>query len=273
MTLHTRIALTGDIDPIEAHHAALVAICTAADEPERIATALIDAPRPGYTDETALRISTTIGQGLPGIVDMNYREGGAMLNPEPTYDEYEDENGVTIVVPDDPRCTLTLGWDTAYTFTGPGGMGCTQLHAVALAHLYQWASNKGVSMSWHNEYNGTWHEGLDGLAEFFGDGDKAMSWFGNAVVPAIPRMIEQLGEQSGIIAMEPGSAIETPSGPTTTRLEHCELCGDPVEAEEAHEWDGHHQACHEEKCCAACGTEVGAVEIAEHGGNCSACPL
>lgn len=113
---------------------------------------------------------STIGQGLPGIVEV---------------EEHSDH--------------FEVSWDTAYGYSC-NGMGCSELHALALIELDRIMPWQIVA--WNNEYSGEWHEvgpgGMmdqeDNIAEFLGSGDQAMDWFKNQVLP----VFESLDKPGGV---------------------------------------------------------------------------
>ncbi|MGW2666093.1 hypothetical protein ACWCW7_34500 [Nocardia tengchongensis] len=173
MTLHTRVAVHGEIDGREAFQIALEAICVAAGEAGRIPTAVVRDP---YEHEDgSVSLGTQIGQGLPGIVDCDYRPG-AELHPEPNA-----EDGYLWT----PACWVELGWDTAYGFTGRDGVGCSDLHARSIVIVHQALAQRGIEMSWYNEYTGEWHSGNEGLDTLAAAGLEADLWFRNTAMPAI----------------------------------------------------------------------------------------
>ena len=130
-------------------------------------------------------ISTVIGQGLPGIVDCDFRADGSPLAPEDVHEEFDSRwhDSPEEVTVEQRACQVQLSWDTAYSYN-EGGMGCTELHARALVNLFQ-TLPAGVTMTWQNEFTGDVFAGLDGLVEFLGDGSSARSWFNNEAMPAI----------------------------------------------------------------------------------------
>lgn len=193
MTLNTRVMLDGPITGREAFELALGAILDAANRGDERTTAIVErnarGSLPKWTDrldpEMADRhryrsdfIRTQIGQGLPGIVECKYIEGGRLEV------EWDDEDT------DEPwqtqrACAAEISWDTAYGYKD-NGLTCTMLHVSALIHLRD-ALPEGVTMRWQNEFTGEWHDGLEeeDLKDFLGGGDSAMEWFNGAVVPYI----------------------------------------------------------------------------------------
>lgn len=173
MTLNTSVLLFGDITGDQACELALGALLDAAGRGDERDTAQ-------WKQYSPTNRCTVIGQGLPGIVDVNYNpDGGDCLYT--TYEYDDDDNETEILNP----CAAELSWDTAYGYR-EGGLTCTELHASALIYLYQ-SLPDGVTMRWQNEYSGKWWDGLDndGLTDFLGGGDEAFAWFHNVVVPVM----------------------------------------------------------------------------------------
>lgn len=191
MTLHTRVAITGPIPTRTAFDLALQAVCTAAGEAARIATAQIEGPEDCY-EPGVRRIGSVIGQGLPALTWCTFRPDGP-LHPEDAYDdEYAEEGEEPYFM--SPACSLMLHWDTAYGFTGPNGMGCSDLHSIAIAHVCQELTKRGLGMHWHNEYTGEWHLGIENLDTLSAAGLEADLWYRNTALPAIALHIASEGE-------------------------------------------------------------------------------
>jgi hypothetical protein len=82
---------------------------------------------------------------------------------------------------------IEVTFDTAYSYRGDNGEGCSDLHARIVTALGQWLDAKGLPWKWQNEYSGEWFDRYDGLAEF-GDAHRATgadAWFRSQVLPAI----------------------------------------------------------------------------------------
>src|SRR5690606_17581569 len=133
--------------------------CTAADEAHRIETARVNEPE-DYRGDGTLSLGTVIGQGLPGITDCRYRATGPLYAEDYYGDDEDYEPGDTRWLAS-PACWLEIGWDTAYGYSGPKGMGCSDLHAVAITLVHKALTELGVEMRWCNEYDGKWHPGID----------------------------------------------------------------------------------------------------------------
>lgn len=184
MTLNTKVAIYGDIIPRRALQLALEAICYAAQENERIATARIGEP--SAVSDGTYWVATECGQGLPAWTGCTYREEGP-LYPVDHYelDEYDDSGEAHFVA---PASNVIIDWDTTYGYRGPGGMTCSTLHAIAIAYVHAYVTELGYQMHWHNEYRGEWHPGIEGLDQFAGDGFAADEWFRGVALPAIATM-------------------------------------------------------------------------------------
>ncbi|AXK88563.1 hypothetical protein SAMN05421776_12138 [Nocardia farcinica] len=189
MTLHTRVAIVQKIDPKAAFQLALSAICTAAGEEHRIETAKVNEPE-DYGRDGVLCIGTVIGQGLPGIVECDFRTGGP-LYAEDYYGNDEDTE------PDDtrwlctPACWLEIGWDTGYGYRSPEGLGCSALHARAITFMHKALSEMGIEMRWYNEFDARWHPGIENLDTLSAAGLEADLWFRTTALPAINSLISQ----------------------------------------------------------------------------------
>lgn len=84
-----------------------------------------------------------------------------------------------------PPCWYEVSFDTAYSYTGPDGMGCGDLHARLVAELGVWLDAKGVRWKWKNEFTGEVYEGYDALIGLASGGFEATAWFRTVVAPAI----------------------------------------------------------------------------------------
>lgn len=201
MTLNTVVIIQADgattIEPQVAFDLALQSILKAAGEESRFETALVNPPSNSYRNDyksykelegdgvtmPIATISTRIGQGLPGITDIDYRVDGTPLYTEDQYEQDDDEDEPRFVR---PAGLIELSWDTAYS-ANYNGVGCTELHVSALIYLFEELQARGLTMTWKDEYRGTWHKGIsqEAFAEFLGSGDNAMAWFQGTVKPAI----------------------------------------------------------------------------------------
>lgn len=199
MTLSTNVYV---LDPVDVHE--LFRFCqellTQYDEgrhlpPER--QVMSDGPgsvyrNGGFIDDPdgRRRIANQLGQNLPAILDIDYRVGGPLreaqtecdddCNPDECSGRYHER-----------ACYADVDFDTAYGARFSFG-GCSELHALLVSDLGQWLDAKGIRWEWRNEYTGDVHGGDErytALAGLLDSGDKAMDWFRNCVLPAVPAMV------------------------------------------------------------------------------------
>lgn len=191
MTLNTRVAIVQEIDPQAAFRLALDAICIAAGEADRIATAQVRGP--SVHENGTASVGTVLGQGLPGIVDCDYRIGGP-LHAEDYYDRTYLDPGETATL-DTPACWVEIGWDTAYSFAGANGIGCSDLHSIAITLVHKALAERGIDIHWYNEYDSTWNSGIEKLDTLSAAGLEADLWFRHTAMPAIAAHIALGGER------------------------------------------------------------------------------
>lgn len=197
MTLSTNVYVLDEVDVRE-----LFKFCqglmTKYDEgrslpPER--QVMSDGPGETYYDQEdqtgVRRIANRLGQNLPAILDITYREGGPLRAAKLGCSKWCDEPC------DDEHarpCFADVDFDTAYGARFSFG-GCSELHALLVSDLGQWLDERGVRWEWRNEYTGEVFGGDErytALASLCDSGDKAMDWFRNVVVPAIPAMVSDI---------------------------------------------------------------------------------
>lgn len=133
-------------------------------------------------------ISNDIGQGLPAILDIDYRPGAPLRTPEQAAAHDEDCDTDCSGTYHDRACWLDIDFDTAYGYRGPEGMGCADLHAAFIGELGRWLDGQGIAWEWRNEYTGEVHGGGErytALAGFMSDGFAGTAWFETAVKPAL----------------------------------------------------------------------------------------
>lgn len=142
-------------------------------------------------DQTGVRrIANRIGQNLPGILDITYREGGPLRAETAGHDEDCDEDCTGQY--HNRACWADIDFDTAYGAKFDGGMRCGDLHAALISELGQWLDAKGVRWEWRNEYSGEVHCGPDRyerLIDLCTAGFEAAAWFQHSVMPAIGAMV------------------------------------------------------------------------------------
>jgi hypothetical protein len=143
----------------------------------------------GYSDKSARRIGNNIGQGLPAILDITYRDGAPLTTKEQSAEHDEDCDSDCSGRWHDRACWLDIDFDTAYGYSH-NGMGCADLHAAFIGELGQWLDAKGIRWEWRNEYTGEVHGGderYSALAAFMADGFSGTAWFQHTVLPALMR--------------------------------------------------------------------------------------
>lgn len=142
-------------------------------------------------------IGNELGQGLPGILDLDYKPGSMLVTSEESAAHDEDCNYPGNKYYDDaaeecdgawhnPVAWAELSLDTAYGYKGPNGISCSQLHALLLFYL----DELGYKFLWKNEYTGEISNQLEGIDNFIGSGESAMDWFNTVVKPFIQSEIE-----------------------------------------------------------------------------------
>jgi hypothetical protein len=141
-----------------------------------------------YDGPGVRRIDHRPGIGLPAWLLMNYRAEGSKAIPftpdsdwEYEGDELEEERRYHERDPwRNGTASIQVNWDTAYSYRGPHGESCSDLHALYIEHVGRWLDERGIDWHWKNEYTGEWHHGRDGLAEFsrfHRPGGDADNWF------------------------------------------------------------------------------------------------
>lgn len=193
MTLSTDIAIIGPIDPEFLFSNALVAVCLAANEPERIATASVDRDGPSKWRDYDT-ISTTCGQGLAAWTWVKYRADGSPYRAEDEYETEEDGDRWFI----GPACQALIDIDTAYGYKGTDGSGCGTLHARVIKMIHDEVARVGCTIKWKNEFTGEWFDGLDGLDGLEDGGVAATNWFTADVMPAIAAFISNGNPRAAI---------------------------------------------------------------------------
>lgn len=190
MTLSTNIYILDAVDPLEVFNFCNKYLLKV-DNPK-----FKHAPATNYVkddsgkwseveDPEIMDLSNQVGQGFDAWLLTKYRKNGPLYT-EDQYDEYEDEDeedGIHRYLTD-PACFMKLDFDTAYGYTHPEIGGCSQLHAHYIVALHDWLATKGVRIKWQNEFTGDYFDGLDGLDDFAGDGDKARDWF-KSILPGV----------------------------------------------------------------------------------------
>lgn len=189
MTLATEVFLSGDIDGREvfAYAQHLLALY---DKQKRPASEQKTRAFEGPDSEGVAQLSNRIGQGLPAILDVKFRTDGSPLRAE---DIPETEGSDW----EYPKCSVEVRFDTGYGYSDSLG-GCSHLHARFICALQDWVTERDGSLAWRNEYTGDVHQGLDGISEFIGDGNKAADWFATEALPAIVADIAQRSKATNL---------------------------------------------------------------------------
>lgn len=198
MTLDTRIYVLGEVDVHELFregqrllHLADERVGLDCRTPEQ--QRWRDEPQSEYheggrTPDRAGRrsIFNEIGQGLPAILDITYREGGPLKATDEECERYcsspcdRDE-------PHSPAHWCVISLDTTYSYRSSLG-GCSDLHVVLMKGFADWLGARDVTFSWMNEYTGKVHAWPMGVQEFGRNGAAAAEWFFGTVRPALDAM-------------------------------------------------------------------------------------
>lgn len=133
-------------------------------------------------------IRNTIGQGNRSMLDVTYAIDGP-LDDTAEYladmADYPDEikrDPMERSCAPGPYC-LMVRLDTTYDYHEDGIGGCSDLHGgIVLACL---AAFPDADIAWYNEYQGTWHNGNEGMTEFADNALDAEMWFECMVKPAL----------------------------------------------------------------------------------------
>lgn len=108
-------------------------------------------------------IMNRIGQGLPAWLIVHYGEDGPLT---PDWDEKtryppEPADGGEL-----DTWAVTVSFDTAYSYRGPNGQGCSDLHAWLVREVTRWCDDRRLSWAWENEFTGEVFTTLDELPRF-----------------------------------------------------------------------------------------------------------
>lgn len=123
------------------------------------------------------------GQGYCALLDVEYGpEGGPLLDEVYLTEDWD----VQEIGHHDPFGFVEVGFDTAYSYRGPGGLSCGELHAGLVAHLGRWCEGRGLRYTWMNEFTGEWFSDWRVAADELGQASNAARrWFMGTVLPAI----------------------------------------------------------------------------------------
>jgi hypothetical protein len=187
MTLSTYIGVVEPVDPAELH--------AWANEH------LLGVKNPAMSTD-ATEIANEPGQGFYAWLITHHNNGEPIVWFDPTpkdetpsyYDSREEylqelKEEEAEYYTGHPTLSSYMDFDTAYSFR-EGAMGCTELHVMYLIKFAkEFAEPRGLTVWWRNEYDGTWHEGLDedAIKTVLKHGGNASRWFQNVALPAITR--------------------------------------------------------------------------------------
>lgn len=133
-------------------------------------------------------VGNKIAQGLPALLDIEFRPGAPLRTPEQSAEHEDWCNDDCDGSHHEPPCWLDVSFDTAYGYQSSDGEGCGHVHVRLVSDLGLWLNDRGLSWQWQNEYTGEWHDGSEGfepLTELIGGSEAAHEWFTNLVLPAI----------------------------------------------------------------------------------------
>jgi hypothetical protein len=190
MTLSTNVYVLDDVSPTDVFRFCQDLLAKYDDRPGGPHPQIFD-DREGYDQDGSRRLANNIGQGLPAILDISYRVGAPLRAADAAHDEncHEDCTGAY----HKRACWLDVDFDTAYGYRDKAGRGCGDLHALLVAELGQWLTERGVRWEWRNEFTGEVHSDPASLIELVSGGFEATAWFRTSVLPAI---VAELGEPS-----------------------------------------------------------------------------
>lgn len=186
MTLSTNIYVLDETGPHELFRHCQT-LLTEHDEQGRTWRQQACSDEPMKYTPGAWSISNQIGQGLPAILDIEYRPGAPLWTPEQAAecdDDCSEDCGGDHYV---RACWLNIDFDTSYGYDH-NGMKCGDLHAVLVAQVGQWLDKRGLRWEWRNEFTGDVHGGDERYARLMdlaSGGASATDWFKSTALPAI----------------------------------------------------------------------------------------
>lgn len=129
-------------------------------------------------------------QGLPAWLMTHYRPGAPYRTAEQSAahdecDEYKEPGDPPCTLTEhDPACWMEISFDTAYGYKH-NGMGCGDPHALLVAGVAGWCTERGLRWKWRNEFTSEVHDDLESLVGLLSGGSEAQAWFQTTVMPAI----------------------------------------------------------------------------------------
>jgi hypothetical protein len=161
-----RIAIHEPIDALEFHKFA-TELVTPSD--------FSGPPRMSISEKS---IWNEMGQGLDSLLWTDFTD-----NPVADPEEYNP-------APDLVYAELHI--DTPYSCK-VRGMSCGTWQAYLISEIAnKYLIPNGFRFSWYDESGDTWNRGVENLEALVESGHAAASWFQDIVVPALPRMIEEV---------------------------------------------------------------------------------
>lgn len=110
---------------------------------------------------------TECGQGLPAWLWVHYLPDGPLVWYDDERLGWELEDDPAFMPPWWNQHCVRVNVDTGYSYRGPGGGGCDDLHAWFLTEMAAWLANQGIAKwVWKTDIIGDWNEGLAGVTEF-----------------------------------------------------------------------------------------------------------
>lgn len=179
MTLSTNVYVLDEID-VRRLFAFCQKLLTKYDDPRHRPPEAQDCvDKPG-------NLYNKLGQGLPAILDIDHGNGGPLRAEDAGHDEDCDDDCSGQY--HDRACWADVDFDTAYSYRGPNGWGCGDLHAAMLGELGLWLDEQGIRWEWRNEFSGEVWGGDDRyvrLVDLGKGGAEAGDWYRNIALPAI----------------------------------------------------------------------------------------
>lgn len=184
MTLSTDVYILDPVDPVDVFRYCQT-LLSAFDEEGRSPDQQQSEVDNGWRGSGSLTMQNTMGQDLPAWLMLHYRRGAPLVTEEQAAECDEDCESDCDGEYHPQPCWINVDFDTAYSYRGPNGMGCGDLHAVLVAGLGQWLDQHGVRWAWRNEYTGEVHDNAESLIELVSGGFEAKAWLESTVLPAI----------------------------------------------------------------------------------------